>query len=242
MLNYTLTVNSQKGAVTLPLTQEQFIHLLDGDSKVNPMSFSLNAIGVAEAEIQVDEATRAAIIATSVNLGDYVTLREKQDNGETTDVLYQYIVSPDGKRGLLRASRLGSDRRFDKDGSNSYAKSSLKKFVDEWAEGQNFAFTSNVSLLELPRTDYSDEAYVENRDYVLSLRLSKDLGWFWTKTAYSGSASSVWLVNAYNATNSVNASYANNYYGVSPVLWLSSEVLIGGGQGTRDNPHNIVSE
>ncbi len=61
--------------------------------------------------------------------------------------------------------------------------------------------------------------------------------WWWTLSPYSGTSSYVFDVSDYNGSFSYNDAYFT--FAVRPVVYLSSEVKITGGNGSQNNPYTL---
>ena len=63
----------------------------------------------------------------------------------------------------------------------------------------------------------------------------------WLRSVFSGSNASVWIVSSLLSANSVNSYYAAHYIGVSPTLWLRSDIQITAGSGTYEIPYCLAA-
>ena len=160
------------------------------------------------------EEAKAMIADTVWNLGgsstsDDVTASMYYERERGTEVYSERPTEWIGKIGLMYASDYGYATSG---GSTTDRETCLNKELSNWWYN-------------------SDASYCKDNDWLYN---SSNLQW--TLTPFAGNSDYAFLVIS---DGSVNASSANTTRGVSPALYLNSNVKISGGEGTESSPYTL---
>ena len=94
-----------------------------------------------------------------------------------------------------------------------------------------YASTNTTCRKDPGTADSSSNGYCKNNNWLFNSSYQ------WTLSPLSSNANNVFNVRSDGIMNRARiASYA---IGVRPVLFLKSDILIAGGEGTQTNPYNI---